>query len=398
MKVEQSLGVLLLTAAILSTVEVLAAEPGGLKWRHLTSNSGDLPAPGVSTEQTACILLDIDKDGVDDIVIGMRKKAPALVWYRHAADGWKRYVIDKDLLPLEAGGTFCDIDGDGDLDIVMGEDWSGNKVYWWENPSPNFDPNTPWKRHVIKSDGAKKHHDQLFGDFDGDGKKELVFWNQSANQLCLARIPADPRQTEPWTYTPIFRSASESEGLAAADIDGDGKLELVGGGYWFEHKSGNEFTAHLIDDQQRFTRVAAGQLKKGGWCEVVFVAGEAKSRLKWYEWTGRQWLAHDPLGFDIDHGHSLQIADLDGDGNLDIFVAEMRLDGGNPQSKMLILLGDGKGNFTKTEIGTGYDNHESRVGDVNGDGRLDIVDKPYNCGTPRLDLWLNLKPAGGKKE
>ena len=34
---------------------------------------------------------------------------------------------------------------------------------------------------------------------------------------------------------------------------------------------------------------------------------------------------------------------------------------------------------------------EARVGDVNGDGRLDIVVKPYNWETPRADLWLNLK-------
>ena len=34
----------------------------------------------------------------------------------------------------------------GDLDIVMGEDYSGNHVYWWENPLPTGDPRRPWRR------------------------------------------------------------------------------------------------------------------------------------------------------------------------------------------------------------------------------------------------------------
>ena len=33
----------------------------------------------------------------------------------------------------------------------------------------------------------------MFADVDGDGKSELVFWNQGAMSLMLARVPADPR-------------------------------------------------------------------------------------------------------------------------------------------------------------------------------------------------------------
>ena len=79
-----------------------------------SSKTGDLPAPGNSTQQTASLILDVDKDGLNDFVIAARQKAPSLVWFRRGKTGWTRYVIDKDLLPLEAGGTFADIDGDGD--------------------------------------------------------------------------------------------------------------------------------------------------------------------------------------------------------------------------------------------------------------------------------------------
>ena len=85
--------------------------------------------------------------------------------------------------------------------------------------------------------------------------------------------------------------------------------------------------------------------------------------------------------------------DVDGDGNLDIFAAEMVLwhNGNNPGAKTWILYGDGKGNFQKHVLTAANDigNHESKFGDVNGDGRPDMVQKPFMKGVPRLDIWLN---------
>ena len=51
--------------------------------------------------------------------------------------GWTIFPIDRGL-NIEAGGAFADIDRDGDLDLVFGEDYTGSKVYWWENPYPRF--------------------------------------------------------------------------------------------------------------------------------------------------------------------------------------------------------------------------------------------------------------------
>ena len=101
---------------------------------------------------------------------------------------------------------------------------------------------------------------------------------------------------------------------------------------------------------------------------------------------------------DVVHGHSLQIADIDGDGNLDIFAAEMakwtesRKDPDNPQAKAWIFFGDGQGHFRETTFSTGIGFHEARVADLNGNGRMDILDKPYNWDAPRVDVWLQ-EPA-----
>jgi hypothetical protein len=383
---------------------VSAATKDRVRWQHLSSKSGELPAPSNSLQQTGLQILDIDRDGVNDFYVSVREGAPALVWYKRGVKSWTRYVIEAAPLHIEAGGAACDIDGDGDQDIIMGGDWKLNEVWWWENPYPNYHPETPWRRYLIKNSGATQHHDQLVGDFDGDGKPELVFWNQGAQELYLARIPKDPKNTQPWPYVGIYSSPSKSEGLAAADLDGDGKLEIVGGGRWFKHEGGVKFTPHVIDDEMRDTRAAAGHLIKGGRPQVVFVAGDGVGRLKWYEWTGGEgahenWQGHDLLGHDVIHGHSLQIADLDGDGNLDIFCGEMGKwteqaplpD--NPHPKVWIFYGDGKGNFVETLFSEGIGTHEAKVGDLDGDGRVDIVSKPYNWDTPRLDIWLNMGRA-----
>ena len=245
----------------------------------------------------------------------------------------------------------------------------------------------------------------MFGDFDGDNKAELVFWNQGANSLFLADIPENPRNINEWDYKAIYnysgdgqmqppgsepnwKGNNEHEGLAKADIDGDGVEDIIGGGWWFKHVGNHKFLANVVDASYSFSRSAAGQLIEGGRPEIVLVVGDGIAPLFLYEWVNGIWMKKQLLA-EVDNGHSLDIIDFNCDGHLDIFNAEMRFNADyNPDAKCRILLGDGKGNFTDYIINKSFSQHESKIADLDGDGDYDIFAKPYAHRAPGFDIFL----------
>ncbi|GAP69303.1 protein containing repeat domain [Bacteroidales bacterium 6E] len=378
-------------------------------WKHLSTANYDFELPFTGKQQTSSLVVDIDNDGIPEIFLTERTSAPSVVMYKCEANKWERYIIDNEPLRIEAGSTAWDITGNGYKDIVFGGDSGSNQVWWWENPYPKLDKNIPWVRRIIKNDGSNKQHDQIFGDFTGKGQGELVFWNQGAKSLMIAEIPTDVKNVDFWNHRPIYQYSSDSqmeqigheayprwkgvnehEGLFKIDIDGDGIDDIVGGGYWFKYIDDNNFQANIIDARYTFSRVIAGQFIGGGRPEVILVAGDGLAPIMLYEWVKGTWFGREILdGQRIENGHSLDVLDFNNDGCQDIFIAEMRLNGDNPDSKMSILFGDGKGNFKAHNIALGFGNHESRIIDLNGDGLYDIVGKPYNWEVPRLDIWIN---------
>lgn len=360
------------------------------KWEHLSTyhdlNTIELPSVGW---QSSAVVFDIDKDGADDIVIA-GWGSTSMVWLRQAEDTrhWNRYLIDNRGSHIEAGGTYHDIDGDGDLDLVQGGSWATNEVWWWENPYPDFKQDEPWERHFIKNYGAKQHHDQIFGDFDGDGTDELVFWNQRGQNLYITDIPKNPNRMRNWELHEVWSwpKAFKYEGLCKADVDLDGTVDLIGGGYWFKHQDGFHFTANMIDDYGQ-SRSAAGDLIEGGRPEIVLGSGDGIDALNLYEWQNGTWVKTTLIDT-VTHGHTLDVADFNGDGHLDIYTAEMYTPGAGPECRQWLLYGDGQGHFTKQVLSIGIGTHEGKLGDLDGDGDVDILEKDFQ-EYRRVDIWLN---------
>jgi hypothetical protein len=169
----------------------------------------------------------------------------------------------------------------------------------------------------------------------------------------------------------------------------------VAGNRWFKHVRGNEFKPIRFADCGG--RVAVGRFKRGRYPQIVVNSGDGIGPLKWFECAGgpedpKAWVGHE-LVARVVHGHSLQIADIDGDGHLDIFAAEMAKWDENPKpdnpgARAWIFFSDGQGHFRETEFVRGMGFHEARLADLDGDGLVDILDKPYNWEAPRVDVWL----------
>jgi hypothetical protein len=389
-----------------------AAAPSRVPWTHLSSARGELPVPGPSTQQTGAVVGDFDKDGVVEFILSFREKPPALVWYRRAGCAWTRQVIEPAYLTVEAGGAVHDIDGDGDLDVVFGGDWQSTDVWWWENPHPTFDRHVRWVRHTIKTGSATQHHDQVFGDFLGTGSPQLAFWNQGAKTLFLARVPSDPRAASSWPAIDIHKghagegAAAYAEGIDAADVDGDGRVDLLAGNMWFKHEGGTRFRAIRIGEQGG--RIAAGRFAPGQCPQIVIAPGDGVGPLTMYSCVGgpspaSAWVGR-PIGpRPMVHGHTLAVGDIDRDGHLDVFAAEMTKwhekasAPDHPDAEAWILYGDGAGGFTREVLARGVGFHEGRLADLNGDGLLDILQKPYTWEAPRVDVWIQRAKGRGPK-
>jgi hypothetical protein len=377
-----------------------------IAWVHRSSTRGDLPNPAGSKQQTGLLVASLSTGSGADIIISHRVHAPALIWIRHTPKGWERYVIENAFLRLEAGGAAHDIDGDGDADIVFGEDAGGNQLYWWENPAPDFKPDVPWQRHTIKIDGANQHHDQIFGDFKGTGTPQLVFWNQRARTLFIADIPAAPKRVKSWTLEVVYvepageapaNAGQKPEGLDAFDVDGDGRTDLLAGRHWFKYEGGK---FRPVTVAATGGRIRAGRFRKGRVAQIVVAPGDGSGPLRFYEASGdptqaSSWRGRDLLERDMVHGHTLEVADVNADGHLDIFAGEMAkwtntaLQADHPDATAWILYGDGNGRFRNTVLVSGHGWHEGRLADVDGDGDIDVLNKPYTWSAPRLDIWLN---------
>lgn len=339
---------------------------------------------------------DLNGDGFVDVIVASREGQ--IYWYddRTNPGSWTRHVLATNggwSTDAEVG----DIDGDGDNDLVV-SDWYGqSRIVYFRNNGGG----ASWTEVSI---GAPKAHDIELGDMDGDGDLDVVTREQGSQGFKIKLW----RQDSPtaWTVvTSLPPSVDEGEGLEVGDLDADGDLDIVLPSFWLENTGSfpSGMVEHRYTSQFSSTEgmVALGDMNGDGRLDIALTpaesAGQFGDQTAWFEQPSNvlqsNWTRHT-IEAGIEHvTHALQLGDMDGDGDLDVVTAEMH-QGVDPDEVRVYVNGGGGMSFAKQVIGTAG-SHSLRLCDIGSDGDLDVFGANWDQST-RVEVWINGgSPAGG---
>lgn len=328
---------------------------------------------------------DLNGDGLTDLVVAGTRGL--LVWYE--SPNWKRHVVAR-----EGGGWSCDaevgdVNGDGRKDIVVSDWYQKNRMVWFENPAAG----EPWKLHPI---GGPRAHDIELGDLDGDGDLDVVTRQQGGNGKTI----------EIWTQEGADRWRRDTlrcpvgEGLHLGDLDKDGDPDILLAGRWYENTGkgkGEGWTEHVYAAgwTHGATLVWMADVDGDGRPDLVLTPSEGKGgflRTSWYaapeDPRAGDWKEHviDPRIETVTH--TIAVADMDNDGDQDVFTAEMH-QGADPDEVRIYLNLDGKGTKWRKQVVSTSGSHCARLADLDNDGDVDIFGANWSR-SGQVDLWENM--------
>ncbi|MEZ5966076.1 MAG: VCBS repeat-containing protein [Planctomycetota bacterium] len=312
-------------------------------------------------DQEVLAALDVDGDGDRDLLgrmhLFLNVGQPALIDATPAS-------LAARTAQRSARSSVGDVDGDGDLDVVMLEDCRATLYHNDGVSGLHADPS------AIPSDC--NHLDVDLGDLDGDGDLDL---------LIGARLYANDGRGR-------FTSAGSIPllgGTAAVlhDLDGDGDLDAVVGQGWFRNDGGFVFTEVAAPWRGAVTDFAIGDVDGDGFVDLFAAMdnqnlGGAQDRL--FRGDGRGNFVDvttASLPQVANPTVSSQAADLDGDGDLDLLLGyyENPLIG-DDRYETHVYENDGAGRFVDTTLamfGSIPVGERPLARDLDGDGDLDVL-------------------------
>lgn len=328
--------------------------------------------------------VDLNADKRLDLIAMGEKKVYALI-----APTWEQHVILDSVEPKMLYCAALDADGDGDVDIALGRyrvPWIEYReavktakrsdipkgpdfsIAWIENTG-NVGKQFPL--HVVDRE-LNGIHGLTVADLNGDGRKDLVAGSIIGpffpNSLAWFSAPAAHK-------TGFRRHVITHDGadgrphyLDTADVNKDGMLDVLLGdskGGTFTWWQNGTWRKHEFARESGATNIRATDINNDGELDVVGSCGHGKG-VFWFEgpaWTKRH------IDSDFATPHALTIGDFDKDGDTDVAAASF--------STQLVRYyeNDGKGGFKPLTIDSGnrQEAYDLKSLDLNTDGRIDLV-------------------------
>ncbi len=276
------------------------------------------------------IPLDVNGDSFLDIVTG-GWFGKHLRWRENPGDNgeWEEHVFAQ-TSNIEITRAW-DVDGDGIKEIVPNTPHSDLEIF-------RLDKNGEFTRHKISGIHG---HGLGFGDINGDGRGDFVVpdgWIEA---------PKKPFSEE-WVFHNVFDFGTASVPILVEDVNGDGLADVIVGqahGYgldWYEQKAGKSMEStswvkHPIDpDNSQFHTMEWADLDGDGRNELItgkrYRAHNGNDPgandplgMYYFQWNGESFTKHiisyGPFGIGKGSGLNFCMSDLTGSGRLDIIVA-----------------------------------------------------------------------------